>query len=470
MTRLGGIGRLVQSRSRRGYLAWNCSTSARRSAVSGKNSALPSTVTPRSSPPPDPASATTHTRASRRRLRILWVPSTLIMVRLVASCRNHIGIASGAPSACTVARIATSLVARKRWMRASPSVIDVAPFRRRVLSCHAVSPMRFGWLTLRHSPSGDGDHAAIHEQVAQACFAETAGFDGIWLTEHNFTGESVYCDPIPFASVVAARTSRIRIGFAVIQLALRHPIRIATELALLDNLSGGRLDIGVGHGTNFNEYEFVGFGLRSHDSRERMAETLEVMVRAWTEAPLVHQGKFYQLSLPELRPRPLQRPHPPIWRAVSSAGSVRDCGRLGAPILLPRLPIARVPERLALYDAGLAESGLDPAIRRQRREQAAVWRWVYVADSQRQAEDELTAALLETRRHMLHDRASYNPPDFTVEASRVNPWNDPRLSHEDGVRYYLEHSALYGPPDRVAEQVAAVRDTGAHHVESHMSL
>src|SRR5213594_1596561 len=132
--------------------------------------------------------------------------------------------------------------------------------------------MRFGWLTLAHSGSPETDYAAIQDLVAQACFAETAGFDGIWLTEHNFTGESVYCDPIPFASVVAARTSRIRIGFAVI------------ELALLDNLSGGRLDIGVGHGTNFNEYEFVGFGLRSHDSRERMAETLEVMIRAWTES------------------------------------------------------------------------------------------------------------------------------------------------------------------------------------------
>ena len=330
--------------------------------------------------------------------------------------------------------------------------------------------MRFGWLTLGHSPSADADHAAIHEQVAQACFAETAGFDGIWLTEHNFTGESVYCDPIPFASVVAARTSRIRIGFAVIQLALRHPIRLATQLALLDNLSDGRLDIGVGHGTNYNEYEFVGYGLRSHDSRGRMEETLDVLVRAWTEAPLVHHGKFYDLSVPALRPRPRQRPHPPIWRAVSSAGSVRECGRMGVPILLPRLPIARLPERLALYDAGLAESGLDPAIQRRRREQAAVWRWVYVADSQREAEDELAAALLETRRHMLHDRAAYNPPDFTVEASRVNPWNDPRVSHEDGVRYSLEHSALYGSPDRVAEQVAALRDAGAHHVLCQMSL
>ena len=217
--------------------------------------------------------------------------------------------------------------------------------------------MRFGWLTLGLSPSADGDYAAIHEQLEQACFAEAAGFDGIWLTEHNFTGESVYCDPIPFASVVAARTSRIRIGFAVIQLALRHPIRLAIELALLDNLSGGRLDVGVGHGTNYNEYEFMGYGLRSDDSRERMEETLDVMVRAWTESPLVHHGKFYQLSLPELRPRPLQRPHPPIWRAVSSGNSIRECGRLGAPLLTARLPVARAIERMALYEAGLAESG-----------------------------------------------------------------------------------------------------------------
>src|SRR5262252_1204549 len=272
--------------------------------------------------------------------------------------------------------------------------------------------MRFGWLTLAHSGSPASDYGAIQDLVAQACFAETAGFDGIWLTEHNFTGESIYCDPIPFASVVAARTSRIRIGFAVIQLALRHPIRLATQLALLDNLSGGRLDVGVGHGTNYNEYEFGGYGLRSDDSRERMEETLDVMVRAWTEAPLVHQGKFYQLSLPELRPVPRQRPHPPIWRAASSAGSIRECGRLGAPLMTARIPVERVRERMTLYEAGLAESALDAQTRQRRREDAAVWRFVYVAESQAQAEEELGAALLETRRHMVHARATHNPSDY----------------------------------------------------------
>ena len=329
--------------------------------------------------------------------------------------------------------------------------------------------MRFGWLTLGLSPSAEQDYAAIQEQVAQACFAETVGFDGLWLTEHNFTGESVYCDPIPFASVVAARTSRIRIGFAVIQLALRHPIRLATELALLDNLSDGRLDVGVGHGTNFNEYEFVGYGLRSDDSRERMEETLDVMLRAWTGRPLVHRGKFYDLSLPELRPRPRQRPHPPIWRAVSSAGSVRECGRLGAPIMIARVPLARVPERLALYDAGLGDSGLDSETRVRLRDQIALWRFVHVAESQAQAEDELVGALLETRRHMVHARSTFNPSDFHVPSSRVNPWNDPLVSHEDGVRYSLQTGALYGTPQRVAEQIAEVRDAGIEHLLCQMS-
>ena len=329
--------------------------------------------------------------------------------------------------------------------------------------------MRFGWLTLGLSPSPDGDYAAIEDQVTQACWAETVGFDGIWLTEHNFTGESVYCDPIPLASVVAARTSRIRIGFAVIQLALRHPIRLATQLALLDNLSGGRLDVGVGHGTNYNEYEFVGYGLRSDDSRERMAETLEVLVRAWTEAPLVHQGKFYQLSVPALRPRPRQRPHPPIWRSASSAGQLRECGRLGAPILMARIPRARIPERLALYETGLVESGLDSATTRRLREQAAVWRFVHVAESQAQAEDELATALRQTRHHMVHARATLNPPDFQVDASRINPWNDPLVSDEDGARYSLETAALYGTAERVAEQLAELRDTGVHHVLCQMS-
>ena len=114
--------------------------------------------------------------------------------------------------------------------------------------------MQFGWLTLSLSPSGDEDAARIEQQIKQVCYAEKLGFSDVWLTEHYFTGESVYNDAVVFAAALAMRTERIRIGFAVLQMPFHHPIRLATQLALLDNLSKGRIDVGVGKGTIYNEY------------------------------------------------------------------------------------------------------------------------------------------------------------------------------------------------------------------------
>ncbi|MGE0702054.1 MAG: LLM class flavin-dependent oxidoreductase, partial [Hyphomicrobiaceae bacterium] len=290
--------------------------------------------------------------------------------------------------------------------------------------------MQFGWLTLAHSPSPEQDFTGIHEQLEQAALAETLGFDGVWLTEHNFTGESVYSDPIPFASALAMRTSRVRIGFAVIQMTLRHPVRLATQLSLLDNLSNGRIDVGVGRGTIYNEYEFVGYGLRSDDARARMAEALDVMLKCWTATPLVHEGKYFTLRLPELRPVPVQKPHPPIWHSAVSAGSFRACGELGLPLMTLRLPLTQIANRMGQYEEGLAASGLPEATRTELRRKAAIWRWVYVGETRAEAEDHLSAALVETRRHMVHAREELNPPDFKVDPAMLNPWTDPHFSEE----------------------------------------
>ncbi len=330
--------------------------------------------------------------------------------------------------------------------------------------------MHFGWLTLAHSPSPDDDYQCITQQLTQACYAEQLGFDDVWLTEHNFTGESVFCDPIPFAATLAARTSRVRIGFAVIQMALRHPIRLAIQLALLDNLCQGRLDIGVGRGSIYNEYEYTGYGLRSDDSRARMDEALEVMTRAWTEEPFIYHGQYFQANLPALRPRPYQRPYPPIWRSVVSPSSFTACGRLGLPIMTVRLPLERIPERLALYQEGLAASGQDTATQQRLMQQAAVWRHVYVAESDAQAEDDLAASMLHTRQHMSHARAAYNPPDFHVDPALLNPWNSPLVADEAGVRYALDTGAVYGTPKRVTEQIAALRQAGVQHLLCQMSF
>src|SRR6185437_417317 len=280
--------------------------------------------------------------------------------------------------------------------------------------------MQFGWLTLALSPSPEEDGARIEQQIEQVCTAEALGFSDVWLTEHYFTGESVYNDSLLFASALAMRTSRIRIGFAVVQTPFHHPVRLATQLALLDNLSKGRIDVGLGKGTVYNEYEFVGHGLRSDDSRERMAEATEVLERAWRESPLIYDGKYFKLRVPELRPRPVQQPGPPIWRSVISPGSFTECGRLGIPILTSRLPVARIKERWQLYEAGITEGGHDERTRERLLGQAALWRNVYVAETDAQAEEELSPLLLRTRAHMMHVRHEFNPPDFQIDPVMLN--------------------------------------------------
>ena len=324
--------------------------------------------------------------------------------------------------------------------------------------------MRFGWLTLSLSPSPEEDAARIEQQIEQARFAEQLGFGDVWLTEHYFTGESVYNDALLFAAALAMRTERIRIGFAVVQLPFHHPVRLAVQLALLDNLSKGRIDIGVGKGTVYNEYEFVGHGLRSDDSRERMEEAIEIIERAWRGGPVVHHGRHFHVQVPELRPRPVQRPDLPLWRSVISPGSFGECGRLGVPILTARLPVARIRERWAAYEAGLDAGGHDAATRARLLAQSALWRNVYVAESDARAEDELSALLLRTRTHMMHVRAAYNPPDFAIDPAVLNPWADPATGDDEAIRYVLATGSLFGSPARVREQVAELRDAGVRHL------
>jgi alkanesulfonate monooxygenase SsuD/methylene tetrahydromethanopterin reductase-like flavin-dependent oxidoreductase (luciferase family) len=323
--------------------------------------------------------------------------------------------------------------------------------------------MRFGWLTLSLSPSPEEDAARIDQQIAQICLAEQLGFGDVWLTEHYFTGESVYNDALLFAAAIAMRTERIRIGFAVVQLPFHQPVQLAVQLALLDNLSRGRIDVGVGKGTVYNEYEFVGHGLRSDDSRERMQETIEIIERLWHGGPVTYSGRYFQVHVPELRPAPVQRILP-LWRSVISPGSFSECGRLGLPILTARLPVARIKERWAAYAAGLEAGGHDAATRARLLAQSALWRNVYVADSDAQAEDELSALLLRTRAHMMHVRGEYNPPDFAIDPAMLNPWADPATDDAEAIDYVLATGSLYGSPARVREQVAELRDAGVQHL------
>jgi alkanesulfonate monooxygenase SsuD/methylene tetrahydromethanopterin reductase-like flavin-dependent oxidoreductase (luciferase family) len=134
------------------------------------------------------------------------------------------------------------------------------------------------------------------------------------------------------------------------------------------------------------------------------------------------------------------------------------------PILTARLPVDRIGERWALYQAGIDAGGHDEATRVRLLAQSALWRNVYVAESNAQAEDELSALLLHTRAHMMHVRAEYNPPDFAIDPAMLNPWADPATGDAEAIQYVLATGSLFGSPARVREQVAELRDVGVQHL------
>jgi alkanesulfonate monooxygenase SsuD/methylene tetrahydromethanopterin reductase-like flavin-dependent oxidoreductase (luciferase family) len=163
------------------------------------------------------------------------------------------------------------------------------------------------------------------------CEAEVLGFDSVLVQEHFFT-EDGYAPSAPvFLALLAERTRRVRIGTYVQILPLHHPAQLAQQTAVLDQFSGGRLDVGVGLGHSLAEYRALGVDPRTRAGR--MDEALTVLRRAWTERPFTFEGRHYCLHDLEVRPEPLQQPHPPLWVAATTPAAAARAGRHGAYLL-----------------------------------------------------------------------------------------------------------------------------------------
>ena len=163
--------------------------------------------------------------------------------------------------------------------------------------------------------------------------AEPLGFDAIWLNEHHFTpwGGLLSSPPMALAAL-SQRTSHIRLGTSVSVVALHHPIALAEQLATLDLMSGGRLDVGVGRGSAPFDHEV--FGLPYPEAQSRTLEGLEVMLKAWRGESFSHAGQHFQIPAVEVWPAPEQQPHPPIWFSCSSSSeSFEWTGRQGYNLL-----------------------------------------------------------------------------------------------------------------------------------------
>lgn len=227
--------------------------------------------------------------------------------------------------------------------------------------------MRVGVFLFHESRNPSADAQVIDEAVAEARLAEELGMDAVFLVEHHFDGNCAYVDPATFASALAMATHRIKIGFAVLQTSLYHPLRMAEQISLIDNLSKGRLIVGLGRGSLVNTHEYTGYQIDPDTAQERFEEIEKILLQCWTSEKVAHAGKYWNFEIPMLRPRPYTKPYPQILRSVASEASLSAQARLGRPVLMAAATAAGAARNVGIYrtaarEAGLADGAIDHAI------------------------------------------------------------------------------------------------------------
>jgi alkanesulfonate monooxygenase SsuD/methylene tetrahydromethanopterin reductase-like flavin-dependent oxidoreductase (luciferase family) len=310
--------------------------------------------------------------------------------------------------------------------------------------------MRFGLFGGAQARRGDGDPArGLRDYVDTCVEAEALGFDSSFLVEHHFSGLGQVSTSLDLLAWVAARTTTMRLGTAVIVLPWHDPVLLAERAATLDLMSGGRLEFGVGKG--YRHSEFAGFCIPYEEAQARFEEALQVIIRAWTSnVRFSHNGTFWQYEDIIVEPPPSQEPHPPIWIAASKPDSIRRVAARGWKLLLDQFASTdTVGERLAVFRAECEARGrtFDPM-------DVAVARNLYVA---RDAVEAQTALARLAQAHVRMVALSQHP----------DGGNQSHITAYAGTPGATEASALYGTPDQIAAELGALRAVGVEHVLLH---
>lgn len=314
--------------------------------------------------------------------------------------------------------------------------------------------MKFGTFVFPVSTDPASDLRVIEETLDEILLCEKLGYDTVWLSEHHFDGSTAYVDPVTFAATIAAKTERIRIGFAVVEMALHHPVRLAEQVSLLDNLSKGRLMVGTGKGSAFNEYEYIGFGVPMIDSASNLEEAEALMIEAWQGAPVDFKGKYWNVSFPELRPLTYTKPHPPIIRACLSLESTRAMARIKRPILIGAQDNQSIAERISAFRSEVLSLSLSANEVDKLLHQIWVSKNVFVAETTEEAIEIARVGLIVEQKHFRKAREKYNPSG---------------TGDNDGSGDDFDTTFIAGTPDEVSEQIHDLRNIGVHNLMMKMN-
>ena len=313
--------------------------------------------------------------------------------------------------------------------------------------------MQFGSFMEFHRREGSTQADAFREAFDHIAQAEALGLDGVWLAESHFNpARSVLSSPHAIASAIAARTERLRIGTAVSVLPLGNPLRTAEETAIIDHISQGRFDFGVGRSGLPGSYE--GYNIPYAESRERFYEYLEIITKAWTEERFSYEGDYYTYDDVCLVPKPYQDPHPQIRIAANTSATFPVIGKMGHAIFVGvrQQSLNAVGEQVDSYRDAWHKAGHDGQVDVSLRVP------LYVGETEedaltvpeesfmrqfRRLGGQLTASVQRAGSHALQERAERGAELAVLE------WE----------RDVIGQKAAVGTPEMVIEQLRVMRET-----------
>ena len=313
--------------------------------------------------------------------------------------------------------------------------------------------MRFG---LFGGPGRGGaitdDREVYRRYVEMVVEAERLGFYGVYLVEHHFTGFGQVSSSLNLLSHLAAKTSTMRLGTAVVVVPWHNPLLLAEQAATVDVLSDGRLDLGLGRG--YRDYEFRGFGITPDEATERFEEAIEVLRAAWSEpgsagGRFSHHGRFWDFEDVVVEPRPVQRPHPPLWLGAGSPASIERAAREGYSLFLDQVgSFELTARRLATYREAKRAAGLDYS-----PSDVAVTRALRIARSAEDRERQIERQIA-TLTTLAESSAA------PVEGGPAHPF----YSAPGERREVAEAAAIVGTPDECIERLRTLQAGGVEQV------
>ena len=287
------------------------------------------------------------------------------------------------------------------------------------------------------------------DHLEESVLAEELGFDTVWASEHHFSEDAWNPSPLTFLAAVAAGTERVRIGTYVLLLPFHNPVRVTEDIAVLDNISGGRVDLPVGVGSAAEEFRT--FGVPFSERLGRTFEALRIIECCFAGEEFSHKGKYYEFPNVRMTTTPVQKPGPPIWVASMGDQSVAWTARRGYHLA------AGAGRGHAKYEELLVQSGHD----RAKCQVASIPIRVHLADTREQAWDETEAGLhqvLHFYRTRVDLQSATSAAGVLNELPPVGAFRDvPGIGHRGS-------SFVVGTPDEVGRALEAYRDKWLTHL------